>query len=68
MDERMVCIMLEVSMVLNRAATGIPMSKVDEPMAMDFHSMESSLERSESLFFDLFLFVELKLPSSSSSS
>ena len=42
-------------MVLNRAATGIPISKEEEPITIDFHSIDSSLERSESFNF---LFLE----------
>jgi len=51
MDAIMPCIMLEVSMLLNMAAMGMPMSIPAEAMAMDFHAIDNSLDSSESFWF-----------------
>lgn len=54
MEDSILCIMLEVRMLLNRDATGMPINITDEAMAIDFHMIDSSLDRSESILRESF--------------
>jgi len=72
-----VCSRGEVSMALIRGARVMPISRMEEVMTIDFHSRDSSWDKSELVFrgssnfsndeLVLFLFL-LSLPSSSASS
>ena len=54
MDASICCIILEVIMLPNRAAMGMPINITDEAMTIDFHNIDSSFDKSESIFRESF--------------